>query len=118
MARAPPERFATGWFDRTFSLDPQAYILSPENAVRIARAIVQSPDHYRAGQAAGLTAIDLLKQAHDAGQLKIPDRELPWLNTMRAALEELPDREETFIDRMMSEVNQSRFIAVEYDLPH
>ena len=98
-------------------LDPQAYILTPACAVRIARAIVNAPNHYRAGQAAGLMAVDLLRQAHEMGELKIVPRELPYLETIRRGLEELPDREEAFVERMMGEVDQTKFIAQDYDLP-
>jgi len=100
--------------DSDASLDPQAFILTPESSVGIARAIVTSPDNYSAGKAAGLAAVQLLRQAHQDGCLKIHPREGPWLERNQRALEALPDREAEFINQMMSEVDQSKFKAEEY----
>jgi methanol--5-hydroxybenzimidazolylcobamide Co-methyltransferase len=97
-------------------LDPQAYILTPENAVALAQAIVQAPDPYRAGQAAALTAIGLLRAADRAGALQLAEMERPWLDRMRAEVEALPDDESAFVAQMMGRVDTSRFIAQEYDL--
>src|SRR5208282_3893738 len=50
-------------------LDPQAYVLTPESSIAIAKAIVAAPDYYSAGKAAALTAIHLLRD----NNVKIPD---------------------------------------------
>jgi len=99
------------------SLDPQAYVLTPQSAVAIARAIVAAPDHYTAGKAAALTAVDLLRQAWQAGELVLPERERPWLDTIQAAVEALPDREDDFIAQMMATVSTEKFAPADYELP-
>jgi len=99
------------------SLDPQAYVLTPLSAVAIARAIVAAPDHYTAGKAAALTAVDLLRQAWQAGELVLPERERPWLDTIQAAVEALPDREDDFIAQMMATVSTEKFAPADYELP-
>src|SRR5208337_2859158 len=48
--------------------DPQAFILSPQSAVALARVIVESSSHYHAGVAVARKAIDLLSEAHRKGE--------------------------------------------------
>lgn len=104
------------WLVRSDELtDPQAYILSPTSAVRIAQAIVGVPDHYHAGIAAAREALVLMREGFGRG-LKILERELPWLDIMDDALDSMPDREDEFIDQMMREVDISKFTADDYDL--
>jgi methanol--5-hydroxybenzimidazolylcobamide Co-methyltransferase len=98
------------------ALDPQAYVLTPESSVAIAQAIVTAPNHYAAGKAAGLTAIRLLREAHQGGRVKIHQRELPWLDRMQKILEGLPAKEGQFISEMMGVVDTSKFVAADYEL--
>jgi methanol--5-hydroxybenzimidazolylcobamide Co-methyltransferase len=96
------------------SLDPQAYVQTPDSAVAIAQAIVNAPDYYQAGKAAGMTAVRLLSEAHRHGKVKIPEREKPWLARLQAALEELPDSQETFITQQMAQVDTTKFVPADY----
>src|SRR5574341_899883 len=102
--------------DSDASLDPQAFVLTPESAVAIACAIVEAPDHYAAGKAAAFTAIKLLREAHENRRLKIPPNELTWLNRMQQTIETLPTTEQEFISRMMTEVDTTRFCADDYGI--
>ncbi|MCZ7639075.1 MAG: hypothetical protein M5U12_25310 [Verrucomicrobia bacterium] len=63
--------------------DPQAFIIAPASAVAVAQAIVRAPDPYHAGQQAALTALQLLRDAHRAGALRLAPRELPWLDRLQ-----------------------------------
>jgi methanol--5-hydroxybenzimidazolylcobamide Co-methyltransferase len=96
--------------------DPQAYVLSPENVIAIARAIVGASSAYDAGKAAGLTAVALLRQGLDSGVLRIAARELPWLDRFEQTLQALPAKESQFIDEMMGEVDTGKFVAADYEL--
>jgi methanol--5-hydroxybenzimidazolylcobamide Co-methyltransferase len=96
--------------------DPQAYILSPDSAIAIARAIVGGSDAYAAGKAAGLTAVALLRQGHEKGALRIAAREVPWLDRLEETLQALPGKEDQFIDEMMGQVDTSKFVAADYGL--
>ncbi|MEI6562138.1 MAG: methyltransferase MtaB domain-containing protein [Verrucomicrobiota bacterium] len=98
------------------ALDPQAYVLSPASAITLAQAIVNSPDYYSAGKNVALAAIDLLSEGHKNGQVKISDLELPWLDNMREAVEELPAAEGEFINQMMRIVDSEKFVPKDYDL--
>ncbi len=97
-------------------LDPQAYIISPYSSIEIARAIVESPNAYYAGRAAALKAVELLDHAHKDHLLKLSPREIPWLQMIREAVEEMPDREDDFINQMMASVDTSKFVAADYGL--
>ncbi|MGA2497796.1 MAG: methyltransferase MtaB domain-containing protein [Tepidisphaeraceae bacterium] len=98
------------------ALDPQAFILAPANVIAIARAIVAGGNYYDAGKAAALTAVRLMREACAAGALRLSDRERPWLDTIQNAVEEMPDDEGAFINQMMGVVDQSKFVARDYDL--
>lgn len=97
-------------------LDPQAYVLAPAQALRVAQAVVDAPTTYHAGRAAGLCAIALLREGIAQHGLRVEERELPWLDRMEAALEATPDEESKFISQCMDEVDQSKFFAADYGL--
>ena len=98
------------------SADPQAWVLRPDTAIDIARAIVGAPDHYAAGRAAALAALAAMRAAHASGALLIPERELPWLSMMEQSVAALPNNESQFIGDMLAEVDTSRFRLAEYGL--
>jgi len=98
------------------SRDPQAWILTPENAIAIAQAIVGAPNPFEAGKAAALTAVKLIRDAHQAGRLKINRPELPWLDRIQRAVEGMPADEDSFVAEMMGTVDTGKFIAKDYGL--
>jgi methanol--5-hydroxybenzimidazolylcobamide Co-methyltransferase len=98
------------------ALDPQAWVLAPDVAVTVGQAIVAAPDPYRAGIAAAQAAIASLRAGHASGALKLSEREAPWLDLMDDALAGLPADESQFIDRMLGEVDTTRFRLDEYGL--
>lgn len=98
------------------ALDPQAFVLAPENAIALGEAIVSSSSHYEAGVSVARKCIDLLEESHQDGRLRIPEREVPWLESMRSALKALPASENDFIADMMGMVDTTRFRPTEYEL--
>ena len=88
-------------------LDPQAYVLTPESALTIARVMVSAPTPVAAGKAAALTAIRLLREAHG---------EVPWLDRIQKSVETIPSNEAEFIGEMMGQVDTTKFIAADYNL--
>jgi methanol---5-hydroxybenzimidazolylcobamide Co-methyltransferase len=96
------------------ALDPQAWILAPENVIAISRAIVGAPSHYRAGVAAAHCTVELLRNAHAARQAKIVPREIRFLDTMLTQLDELPSDEAEFIAQQKPRVDATRYLPVEY----
>ncbi len=98
------------------ALDPQAHILTPDNAIALARAIVGADSYYDAGRAVAGEALALLNAARADGRVDIPEREVRWLDMMQAQLEGLPDDEGEFIARQLAAADQSAFRAEDYDL--
>ena len=96
--------------------DPQAYVLTPAAAVRIGEAIVAAPDPYRAGCAAARTAMAMLREGVDAGELALADRETQWLGMLEEMLEQLPDDPQAFVDQQLAAPDRSRFLPEEYDM--
>ncbi|MBN1443034.1 MAG: methanol--corrinoid methyltransferase [Planctomycetes bacterium] len=97
-------------------LDPQACILRPESAVLLARAIVDAGSPYRAGRAAALESIRILREAHEQGRLRLSPREVPWLDRLQASAESLPEEEDGFLSEQMTSVDRSKFVPADYDL--
>lgn len=96
------------------ALDPQAWILTPENVIAIARAITAASSHYQAGVAAARCAVELLRDAHAAGQVKVLPREIPFFDKMLAQLDELPDDKAEFIAQQKPLVDATRYLPAEY----
>ncbi len=102
--------------DSDAALDPQAYVLTPQNVIRFARTIVDAPSHYAAGKAVALEAVQLLREGMNDGKVRIAEREAPYLDLIEASLTTMPDDEDAFIGTMMAMVNTDKFVPAEYDL--
>ena len=96
--------------------DPQAFIISPESSVELARSIVNSDTHYHAGVAVARKAVELLRGAHDQGKLRIAPNEVVWFDSMQDTLDDLPESESEFIARQLALADHSRFLPGEYGL--
>ena len=96
--------------------DPQAFIISPESSVELARVIVGSDTHYHAGAAVARKAVELLRSAHAGGKLRVAPNELIWFDSMQETLDELPESETEFIARQLALADRKRFLPEEYGL--
>lgn len=61
-------------------------------------------------------AIELLEQAAAEGKLKIADNETLWFDTMKDALDEIPESEDEFIAQQLAVADPSKFLPAEYGL--
>lgn len=98
------------------ALDPQAWVLTPDNVITIASAIVGAPNHYQAGVAAARAALQSIQQGHAEERLKLPAREIRFLDTMAAQLDELPSSEDEFVAQQQLLVDSSKYLPAEYGL--
>ena len=96
--------------------DPQAFILSPQSCIQLARVIVECDSHYHAGVAVARKAVELLRDAHSQGKLHIEPVEVAWFERMQDTLDELPESESDFIGQQIAVADRSRFLLEEYDL--
>jgi methanol--5-hydroxybenzimidazolylcobamide Co-methyltransferase len=102
--------------DADAHLDPQAYILTPENCVAFGRTIVESDDHYAAGKNVAAQALAILREGLAKDELVVPEQEKRYLDIMEASVEGLPDNEGDFIDMTLPMLDSTRFRPEEYDL--
>jgi hypothetical protein len=58
----------------------------------------------------------MIRSALHDHQLTPAPRELPWLDCLEKALDAPPPDEPAFIDRMLGQVDCTRFVAADYDL--
>ena len=98
------------------SRDPQAFILRPDVAIRIARSIVDADDPYLAGVAAARTTLDELARGVEAGELRLSDRESPWVDTLRGQIETLPGSADELIAQQAPLIDASKCDLTQYDL--
>ncbi|MBD3392506.1 MAG: methanol--corrinoid methyltransferase [Chitinivibrionales bacterium] len=98
------------------SLDPQAYVLAPANAIRIAAAAVSQGSHYAACKAAAAETLSLIKEGHEAGAVRIPEMELTYLDMLTAAVGSLPGNQDRFIEQMLAQSDMTKFRPEEYAL--
>ena len=118
LSGGPEEaRLLQKWLVKSdFGFDPQAAVLAPESVIRIARAIVQSPNHYAAGRAAAVEAVHVLREAYTNGALKLTEREAPWLDAIEDSVGAMPDREDDFIAEQLAVADPAKFRADQYGL--
>ena len=98
------------------SLDPQAWVLRPDVVLRLAGTIIDEKTPYARTRRAILETMSELRRAHQAGELRIPEREIPWLTQMEKQAALLPDREEALIEQMMGSPLATKFLPEEYGL--
>jgi methanol--5-hydroxybenzimidazolylcobamide Co-methyltransferase len=86
--------------DSDTGLSPQALILSPDATLEVARAIVAHRQPYAQTVAAARAAVGIITRASAEKALVLPVRELSWLEKINAALDDLPEKEETLLAEM------------------
>lgn len=96
--------------------DPQALILAPENVIKISKSLIKGDTYIANAKNGALTALDIIEEAYNSGQLKLSDMETTYLPILRADLESIPDDESHFVEMMLPMLDQSKFILAEYGL--
>ncbi len=82
--------------------DPQAFVLSPEVAWKIANALTKEAEHpYRRTVMAGLIAMKEIERAHREGHLTLDRAESKYLKSILRRLSSLPEDEDELIDRAL-----------------
>ncbi|MDR2843757.1 MAG: hypothetical protein LBV57_03825 [Candidatus Symbiothrix sp.] len=102
--------------DSDIYTDPQALILAPENVIRISKSLVKADSYVANARDGALTALDIIEETLQSGQMTLSDMEIVYLPTLREALAAIPDSESDFIEMMLPQLDQSKFILSEYGL--
>lgn len=97
-------------------LDPQAYVLKPENVFKIAEEIVKTQDPFLRTLNTGRQTLEIIQQGVNKGELSLEERELSWLDRFRDQLDEIPENEEEFIEEMKDELDDTKYNIHEYGL--
>lgn len=95
--------------------NPQALIIAPEGAFRIANAIIKEADIYKRSIKAAMEAVNIMKEAYNKKKLSLSARELQWLDRIMGELEQLPKDEKLLLSEMYSRYKEF-FIPAEYGL--
>lgn len=103
--------------DSDSRFDPQAYILRPDIAMKLAQGIVSEKDNHflRTKTAASLT-LDLIQEGHDKGDLQLDDRELTYLDMMSTTVDGITDDEDQFAEDMVAANTNPKFRPAMYNL--
>jgi len=97
-------------------LDPQAFILTPKNIIHISKEIIKGEGHLENAKNGCLKALDLMQEGVRSGSLKIEDKELVWISSLRDEVASIPVNEDAFIAQMMPLLDSSKFIPSEYGI--
>jgi methanol--5-hydroxybenzimidazolylcobamide Co-methyltransferase len=84
-------------------LDPQAYLFRPELVVNLCREVIAHTDPLKRMAAAGLTAINQLRTGYAGRAVRIPPKEIPWLDRMHDGLTSALQDGEAFMHRQKEE---------------
>lgn len=110
-------RLLRDWLvDSDSALDPQAYVLRPDVALRLSGEILKGSGHYARTRIAGLGAVEELKKAAAAKQVLIDDKEMKWLDKIESQLLKTPDDEEAFTRQMTAACKSEKFNPAKYDM--
>ncbi len=102
--------------DSDSALDPQAYVLRPDVAYRIAGKIVKTDGYFARTKLAGLAAVEELRSAIGQNRLVLEEKERKWLDKIYDQLAGTTDDEEAFTAKMVGACQSEKFIPAKYDL--
>jgi methanol--5-hydroxybenzimidazolylcobamide Co-methyltransferase len=89
--------------DSDSRLDPQAYVLRPDVALRISKEIVAVDGHYNRTKKAAELALKEITEGYKNGLLVLSDREKTSLENISGEIAELPLTEDGLIAEMMED---------------
>jgi methanol--5-hydroxybenzimidazolylcobamide Co-methyltransferase len=105
------------WFvESDAGLDPQAYILRPDVVVGLAAAIIAEPTPYLRTRRAALATLETLSVGARDGAFSLSPPEQRWLTRLSAQAEELPEREDSFIEETVGRIDRQKVRLDQYGL--
>jgi methanol--5-hydroxybenzimidazolylcobamide Co-methyltransferase len=105
------------WFvESDAHLDPQAYVLRPDVVLQLAAVIVAEPTAYLRTRRAAIATLEVLRNAHTAGEFPLSRPEAHWLDRLSKQAEQLDEDENTFIEAVLPTIDQSKVRLEDYDV--
>lgn len=95
--------------------DPQALVLCPENAIRLARAVVSAKSDYERVVAVAREAVSIIEE--EASRLRLPAIETKYLSLLKSFLEKVPEEDrlvEASVRRFEEKVPEFRAANYEF----
>jgi methanol--5-hydroxybenzimidazolylcobamide Co-methyltransferase len=96
--------------------DPQAFVLRPDVALKLAAEIVAEPTAYLRTRRAARSVLATLRQGHDAGEFPLSKPEANWLSRLSRQADDLPEDEEGFIEEMAARADRQKVRLDQYGL--
>ncbi|MGM0431698.1 MAG: methyltransferase MtaB domain-containing protein [Spirochaetota bacterium] len=96
--------------------DPQAFVLSPDVVIEVAKVMVAAPTHLQAGKQGAIKALNLIEHAWKSGDLNLHERETVYVELIREQLESIPESEEAFIEEMEPLLEENKVKLSEYGI--
>jgi methanol--5-hydroxybenzimidazolylcobamide Co-methyltransferase len=94
----------------------EALVLAPASCIRIARAIVEADGYAARAHAAAREALAIVEEALAAGELRVPELELPWLDMIKAGLDEFASQDDGKLVDHYAARGGAEFVPSEYGL--
>jgi hypothetical protein len=91
-------------------------VLAPEVVLRLSAEIARETTPYARTVRAVRASIAELRRAHAAGSLKVPAREVPWLDMLATQADDLPETEEALVAEVAPLVDREKCLLSEYGL--
>ncbi len=102
--------------DSDMYMDPQAFIMAPENVIAIAGEIVKGENHLDGSLRGALAGLDLIENAIQNGKLRSTELEKTWIPMLRDELLSIPADEDKFIEEMLPAFDEKTLLKEEYGL--
>ncbi|MGD2035475.1 MAG: methyltransferase MtaB domain-containing protein, partial [Bacteroidales bacterium] len=96
--------------------DPQALVLAPANVIEISKELVKGESYVESARNGALKAIEIFEEALQSGEMVLPEMETSYIPILKEELQSIPSREDEFIEMMLPQTDQSKFILSEYGL--
>ena len=96
--------------------DPQAYVLDPAVVLKLSEQIVKGATHLERTKIAAAATITELREAHKAGALDLPAKEVRYLDILEQQLNSIPADQEEFAHMVMKQTTPDKFDPAKYDL--
>lgn len=96
--------------------DPQAFVLRPDVALKLAGEIVAEPTAYLRTRRAALASLAALREGQAEGAFSLSKPESNWLNRLSKQAERLPEDEGAFIEETVAGVDRGKVRLDQYGI--
>ncbi len=109
-------RFRDWLVESDSALDPQAYVLRPDVVLRIAAQLLEEKSAYGRTRRAVFATLEELRTAYQRGAVRIPSREVRWLDSLQKQADALPEDEDELTAEFLGSNTNQNFVPAEYAL--